>query len=156
MELPDKITFNVFDKSKQAIEGIIIEVKVYSGTKNPYIILSPKTDSSGKAEIEKTNFIGQYEDHWEMGLMDYNGTIQDAKTKVEVYLFNPDWPIKNKDACLAWPLLKNEKPLWDSREEKYNYLISCVNQKYKAKKQTVSFNEDSNIEITVAKKWFKA
>ena len=156
MELPDKITFNVLDKSNKAIEGIIVEIKVYSGTKNPYRILSPKTDDTGKAEIKKSNFIGQYEDHWEMGLMDYNGTIQDAKTKVDVYLFDPKWEINNKEACLAWPLLKNEKPLWSSRLEQYSYLISCVNQRYKTKKQSINLSKVNNIDVKVEKKWFKA
>jgi len=154
MELPEIISFNVVDKSKQPIEGIIVEIKVYSGTKNPYIILSPKTDISGKAEITKTNFIGQFEDHWEMGLMDYNGTIQEAKSKADVYLFNPEWTINNKESCLAWPLLKNEQPLWSTREEQYNYLTSCKNQKYKANKQKVNFSEANNVVVTVSKKWF--
>lgn len=156
MELPDKISFNVVDKTKQPIEDIIVEIKVYSGTKNPYIILSPKTDLSGKTEITKDNFIGQYEDHWEMGLMDYNGTIQEAKPKADVYLFNPEWSINNKDSCLAWPLLKNEQPLWNSREEQYNYLISCSNPKYKTNKQKINFSEASNVVVTVSKKWFQA
>ncbi len=154
MELPDKITFNVVDKSKQPIEGIIIEVKVYSGTKNPYIILSPKTNVFGKSEISKTDFIGQYEDHWQMGLMDYNGTIHDAKPKAEVYLFNPEWTINNKDSYLAWPLLKNEIPLWGSKEEKYNYLTSCSNHMYRINKHMVNFSEVSDVIVMASKKWF--
>jgi len=154
MELPDSISVQVVDNSGNEIEGMIVELKVVSGRKNPYTILSPKTDKNGTAQITKTDFIGQFEDHWEMGLMDYNGNIETANNDIEVYLYNPKWAVENKDSCLAWPLLKNEIPLWKSREEKYEYLISCENKKYKAKSQIVNINESSDIVVKVAKKCF--
>ncbi len=156
MDLPESIEIQVHDKSRRPVEGIIIEVKVKSGTKNPYIILSPKTDSDGKTTITKQDFIGQFKDHWEMGLMDYNGTIESANQNVELYLYNPSWAIENKHLCMAWPLLKNEISLWSSRAEKYDYLISCVNPKYKAKKAVVDIEKTNLITVEVAKKWFKA
>ena len=154
MEAPDRISVQVIDNSGNGVEGIIIELKVVSGRKNPYTILSPKTDKNGTAQITKSDFIGQFEDHWEMGLMDYNGNIETANNEIEAYLYNPEWTIENKDSCLAWPLLKNEIPLWESREAKYEYLISCANKKYKSKLQIVNINESSDITVKVRKKWF--
>jgi len=151
MELPDNISVQVIDNSGKGVEGAIIELKVVAGTKNPYTILSPKTDKSGSTQISKSDFIGQFEDHWEMGLMDYNGNIETANNNIEIYLYNPEWAIENKDSCMAWPLLKNEIPLWSSREEKYEYITSCNNSKYKAKNQTVNISDSNNITVKVSK-----
>lgn len=51
--------------------------------------------------MAKNNFIGQFEDHWEMALVDYNGGIESANDNVEVYLYDPNWSIENKNLCLA-------------------------------------------------------
>jgi len=149
MNLPESIGIEVKDKSGRPIEGIIIEIRIESGTKNSYKILSPKTGLDGKTQITRSDFIGQFEDHWEMGLMDYNGTIESANQNVEAYLYDPGWAIENKGLCLAWPLLKNEVPLWGSRTEKYEYLISCVNSKYKTKQQKINISIVNNINLKI-------
>ena len=150
MELPESINVQVEDDSGNGVEGIIVQLKVEAGTKNPYTILSPKTDINGKALISKNDFIGQFKDHWEMGLMDYNGNIETANNDVEVSLYNPQWAREHKESCIAWPLLKNEIPNWSSREEQYEYLISCNNSNYKAKNQLVNISESNNIIVKVA------
>lgn len=151
MELPDNISVQVLDNSEKGVEGIIVELKVVAGTKNPYTILSSKTDKNGTTQISKSDFIGQFEDHWEMGLMDYNGNIEIANNNIEVYLYNPELALENKDSCMAWPLLKNEIPLWNSRAEKYEYITSCNNSKYKAKNRTINIGESNNIIVKVNK-----
>lgn len=149
MELPGTIHIQVADESGNGIEGIIIQLQVVAGTKNPYEILSSKTDMDGKTQITKDDFIGQFEDHWEMGLMDYNGDIETASNKVSVRLYNPEWARENKASCMAWPLLKNEIPRWNSREEQYQYLVSCNNSEYKANQQIVDISKDNHIIVKV-------
>ena len=131
MRLPDTIQVHVCCSNERPIEGIIIELIVKSGIKNPYSILLPKTDIKGYASISKKNFIGQFEDHWVMGVMDYNGSVKEAEELVLAKLYDQLSLEKNAANFLAWPLLKNESSIWESREQKYNYLKSCSNRNYK-------------------------
>ena len=68
------------------VSGIIFELRVVSGTKNPYYVIFPKTDARGIARLSSEQFRGQFEDHWENGLMDYNGTVATAIPTVTVQL----------------------------------------------------------------------
>jgi hypothetical protein len=106
---------------------VIVQIKVRSGTKNPYFIYLPKTDRSGSATITRDDFVGQFEDHFESGLMDYNGTVEDANPMVEARLYDPTWALRNEHLAMAWPLLTHERTKWKSRREAYEYLTSCRN-----------------------------
>jgi hypothetical protein len=151
MKLPENIYLQITNKKGTKVKDIILQLKVRSGTKNPYYIFFPKTDENGESTLSQNNFIGQFEDHFETGLMDYNGSIQLANPEVEVSLFDPTWMKENKKLSLAWPLLKNEKPIWKSREEKYNYMISCTNPKYKMKTFMSNIEDSNQIVVTIKK-----
>ena len=149
MKLPEKLFLEVKVEKEAGWEDLIIQLKVRSGRKNPYYIFFPKTDEGGKAILYQNDFIGQFEDHYETGLMDYDGSIETANPEVEVSLFDPTWMIENKTLALAWPLLKNEKPTWNSREEKYNYMISCKNPKYKMKPFMFNIEKSNRISVNI-------
>ncbi|AOU96988.1 hypothetical protein BI364_02265 [Acidihalobacter yilgarnensis] len=151
MDLPDTITIQINDQTGQPVPDIIVQLTVKSGNRNAYQILSPKTGSDGHAQITKPDFIGQFEDHWEMGLMDYNGTVESASPDVQVSLFDPSWHIANPEACLAWPLFKNEQGHWASRQAQYEHLVSCANPHYLATPKPVNLETNNKISLTVSK-----
>jgi hypothetical protein len=149
MKLPDKIYLQIECKKETDLVDLIVQLKVRSGRKNPYYIFFPKTDENGKSILSNDDFIGQFEDHFESGLMDYDGSVETARPEVEVSLFDPTWLLNNKNLAMAWPLLKNEKPKWRSRWEQYSYMISCVNLKYKLKPFTLNIEESKYIKAKI-------
>jgi hypothetical protein len=149
MELFENIYLQIECKKETDLKGLIVQLKVRSGNKNPYYIFFPKSDGKGKSQLSRNDFIGQFEDHFEMGLMDYNGSIQTANPSIEVSLFDPTWMLNNKKLYMAWPLLKNEKPNWNSREEKYNYMVSCTNLEFKMKPFIIDIEKSTTIFIDV-------
>ena len=152
MKLPEKIYLQVTNKKGMKVKDIIVQLKVRSGTKNPYYIFFPKTNEDGESILSQNDFSGQFEDHFETGLMDYNGSIETANPEVEVSLFDPTWMKQNKKLAMAWPLLKNEKSKWYSREEQYSYMVSCINLKFKLKAVMFNIEESNHIVVNVENK----
>ncbi|MBY8999369.1 MAG: hypothetical protein KGD64_00460 [Candidatus Heimdallarchaeota archaeon] len=137
---------------KVDLNGIILELKITAGRKNPYYITTPKTNRVGYSELDQEELIGQFKDHWEMGIMDYDGSLEVAEPIIEVSLYDPTWLRENKRIAFALPLLKNEKPKWKSREEQYNYMISCTNNQFEASPIKININETDTIKMKVKKR----
>src|SRR5690348_3597606 len=112
MKVPDTIQVQVRSPVDSDLSGLIVQMKVRAGRKNPYFILFPKTDVSGRATLDRAGFLGQFTDHWEAGLMDYDGGVEDASTTVEASLFDPTWLRENRGIAMAWPLLTHESTHW--------------------------------------------
>jgi hypothetical protein len=51
MKIPEYITVQVVCEGEADLGGIIIELEVTTGRKNPYRIYFPKTDQSGRAAL---------------------------------------------------------------------------------------------------------
>lgn len=149
MEVPEIISLEMKSDDVRDLSGIVVQLKVTAGTKNPYYILFPKTDKNGLAKLLKEDFIGQFTDHYEQGLMDYNGSPEDASSIVEVSLFDSTWLVANKKLALAWPLLKYEKTKWKTRIEQYDYMISCKNREFSAGTINADLNKSSLIKLQV-------
>jgi hypothetical protein len=130
MKLPKKINVQLVSDSPINLDGLIVMLKVKSGTKNPYYIQFPKTNLQGVAQLTQEDFIGQFMDHFEEALMDYNGTIESAEPIVEISLFDPTWTMKNKKLALAYPLFKHEATKWKTRKAEYNNRITCRNLEF--------------------------
>ncbi len=152
MKVPEKMYLQIECKNETDLKDLIVQLKVRSGRKNPYYIFLPKTDEDGKSVLSKDDFIGQFEDHFETGLMDYDGSAETANPEVEVSLFDPTWMMGNKKLAMAWPLLKNEKPKWNSREEQYSYMVSCKNPKFKMKPLMFNIEKSNRISVNIKKK----
>src|ERR1700741_4058174 len=127
MKVPEHITVQVVCEGEADLIGIIVELKVTTGRKSPYHIYFPKTGQSGKAVLTHDDFIGQFTDHWEDGLMDHSGPPESADSAVQVALYDPSWSIQNPKLALAWPLLGFESTKWSSRDEQYQYRVSARN-----------------------------
>jgi len=134
------------------LSGIIVELTVTTGLKNPYHIYFPKTDSRGIATLTSDDFVGQFTDHWEAGLMDHSGTIDTAESTVRVGLYDPSWSVDNRDAALAWPLLKHERTKWSSRDEEYRYRTSSRNSEFSASPITIDLEKRSSIVLRLERK----
>ena len=149
MNVPERLTVQLQSQSADDLSGLIVEFKVIAGRKNPYFIRFPKTDSFGRAELTRDEFIGQFKDHREMGLMDYDGSIESASPVVEASLFDPAWSINNRKLALAWPLLAHERAKWSSREQEYAYRISCRNPLFAAEAARADLSESQQIRLQI-------
>ncbi len=152
MTLPETISIHAVGSPGTDLSDIIFELGVTSGNKNRYYILFPKTDENGLTQLSSDEFRGQFEDHWESGLMDYNGTVETALPTVTVQLLDKGRIEQNLDLLRAWPLLKNEQKWWGSREEKLQCLLSCRNDKVSIPATSWQVDKASQIEVTVQSK----
>jgi hypothetical protein len=151
MNVPELITVRIVSSEDLDLSGIIVELTVTAGKKNPYHIYFPKTDRSGAATLTREDFIGQFEDHWESGLMDHGGAPESAESYVQVSLYDPSWSRANPKLALAWPLLKNERKKWLSREEEYESRISSRNGEFSASTMLVDLHQTQDIVLPVSR-----
>lgn len=152
MNVPESITAHVVTPDGDGVERVVLELEVRAGRKNPYHIHFPATDRHGKAELLHDDFIGQFEDHWEAGLMDHDRTLETAASVVEVRLFDPTWLRANRNLALAWPLFKHEQKKWRSREEEYLYRSSCRNSEFTGRAQLVDLEHTAAIRFVIERK----
>jgi hypothetical protein len=152
MRVPEQIRAHVNCAGETDLSGIIVQLTVRAGHKNRYRIQFPKTDSSGVATLTRDDFIGQFEDHWESGIMDNNGRPETAVSLVRVDLYDPQWSIDNPAAALAWPLLAHERTKWSSREEQYRYRISTRNREFAVVPIDVDLEKTSEIVLPLVRR----
>jgi hypothetical protein len=152
MNLPPQIDLQVKGTPHISLEDIIVEMTVISGTKNPFHILFPKTADDGSCSISAHDFVGQFTDHYAMGLMDYNGSIASAAQVVAIRLFDPAQLSASIEQVKAWPLLPHESTKWKSREEVIRYLLSCRNLLFAAQPSTVEIAQGATITFNVARR----
>jgi len=112
------------------LSGIIFRMQITAGSKNPHSIFFPKTDAGGHTRLAAKEIEMQFTDHWDMGLMDYNGSLQEANDLVTIHLWDPRSFRQHIDDVLAWPLLSYEKTRWKSRREWFDYMGSCRNDEF--------------------------
>jgi hypothetical protein len=149
MKLPNTLTVRAKGTPGMDVSGIIFELTVASGTKNPYHIIFPKTDARGVARLSSEQFRGQFEDHWENGLMDYNGTVDSAIPTIIVQLLEKSRIRHNLHILRALPLLKNERQWWSSREEKLQYCLSYRNDQLAMEPTLWEIENRSDIEVEI-------
>jgi len=149
MNLPEIIELKIVSGDANDLSNLIVTMKIKSGRKNPYYIRFPKTDEGGSTSLVKNDLIGQFKDHWEEAVMDYDGTLETAKPVVEFSLFDSTWLEENKNAALSWPLLKHEKEKWQSRQELYDYLTSSNNRKFNCEPVNFDLSKSSQIVLEV-------
>ncbi len=151
MKLPEQVDVEL-TSGDENISGLIVEMKVTAGNKNPYYIYFPKTDKNGKSLLKQEDIIGQFNDYNEVSMMDYNGTTEAANPEVEITLFDYSGMLKNKDVILGFPLSSYEKTRWKSRQEKYDYMISCENGKFKLPPTMINLEKTSDIKLEIEKR----
>jgi hypothetical protein len=129
MNLSPRVALRVTSRDHVDVSGLILQMNLSTGRKNPYSILFPQTDSRGSAHLNDSDVQGQFKDHWEAGLMDYSGTLAEASQEVEFTLFDVAQLRAARHLAMAWPLLRYEGTVWRSRAEKVEYLLSCKNER---------------------------
>jgi hypothetical protein len=149
MKLYKELILQVKSNKKCDLSDLIVMMKISAGTKNPYFISFPKTDKYGSSILRKEEIIDQFMDHLEMGLMDYNGTIENANNIVEVHLLDTEKLLKNKKELLSWPLLTHERKTWKTREEELKYRLSSRNKMFFAESTNVNLKHTNRILFTV-------
>jgi len=141
VQLPVSVELLIICDQSVGIENLIVGMEVTAGRKNPFRIYFPKSDSLGKARLTDADFRGQFTDHYESGLMDYDGSIESAHDRIRLHLFDPEMMRGSMDTVQAWPLLRHERAKWKSRQEVIDYFLSCRNNLFKAKQQYVSITQ---------------
>ncbi len=130
MTLPLQIELRARCAEADDLSGIIFEMPITAGSKNPYTVTFPKTDSAGHTKLTGEEISGQFTDHWDMALMDYNGSIEEANDIVTIRLFDPA-PLRERyEQLLSWPLFTYESTHWHSRREWLDYMASCRNDQF--------------------------
>jgi hypothetical protein len=131
MTLPPQIELRARCAEADDLSGIIFEMQITAGSKNPYTITFSKTDSAGHTKLTPEEISGQFTDHWDMALMDYNGSIEEANDIVTIRLFDPAPPLREGyQQLLSWPLFSHESTRWQSRREWLDYMASCRNDQF--------------------------
>jgi hypothetical protein len=130
MTLPPQIELRARCAEADDLSGILFEIQITSGYKNPYTITFPKTDSTGHTKLTGEEIRAQFTDHWDMALMDYNGSIEEANDIVTIRLFDPASLRKGYEQLLSWPLFAHESTRWHSRREWLDYMASCRNDQF--------------------------
>ena len=130
MTLPPQFELRARCADADDLSGIIFEMQITAGYKNPYTITFPKTDSAGHTKLTGEEIRGQFRDHWDMALMDYNGSIEEANDVVTIRLFDPMPLREGYERLLSWPLFAHESTRWHSRREWLDYMASCRNDQF--------------------------
>jgi hypothetical protein len=130
MTFPPQVELRARCAEASDLSDLIFEMQITAGSKNPYRILFPKTIPDGRTVLSASDISGQFTDHWEMALMDYNGSLEDAVEVVTVRLFNPAPTREHYAELLAWPLFTHERTRWQSRREFLDDLLSCRNEQF--------------------------
>lgn len=150
MNLPESISLKVLEaRTGMPLPELLVGIRVRAGRKNDYHILFQKTDANGEARLVGDDFRGQFEDHWESGLMDYDGSISVASPVVTMYLFDVGRYRAMSERILAWPLLKNEGKKWKNRKDKFEYISSCRNAEFHPFEVEVNLEEKDRIELKI-------
>jgi hypothetical protein len=130
MMLPPQVELRASCSDASDLSDIIFEMQITAGSKNPYRILFPKTTPDGRSTATACEIADQFKGHWEMALMDYNGTLDQAVDVVTLRLFDPVSVREHYDELLAWPLFTHERSRWPSRREFLDDLLSCRNEQF--------------------------
>lgn len=130
MIVPDRIVAHVRCEDGGDPSDLVLQLTVQSGHRNPYRILMPRSELSGRTELSRDDFVGQFKDHWEAAIMDHNGTPESAEPVVTVTLFDQMQFLASEELLLAWPLFTHERKRWRSREQWFGYYASCRNREF--------------------------
>ena len=130
MTVPPQIEIRARCAQADDLSGIIFGIQITAGYKNPYSIYFPKTDARGHTRLTAEDIEMQFTDHWDMALMDYNGTLEDANELVTIHPWDPRPFREHPEAVLAWPLFSYEKAHWNSRRDWFDYMASCQNDEF--------------------------
>jgi hypothetical protein len=155
MTLPPIIKLTVDCPEGGDLSGLIFQMRVTSGTKNPFYIYFLKT-ADGTTQLTAEDFRGQFADHYEMGLMDYNGSVETAVDTVRISLFDPQSMLEQRATLSRWPLSKHERKNWQSRREFIDYYLSYRNREFEFATLSTRMPKDGVIRLTVNRTCEKA
>jgi hypothetical protein len=149
MDISSRLELAISSNEADPPIGLIVGMRISAGTKNPYRIYFPKTDESGRTTLDKAAILGQFKDHWEEGLMDFNGTLESAGQTATFFLFNVRELQTHLDRAMAWPLFTHEKTVWQSRSEQVSYFLSCCNSQYSLPETDLPIPTDGLLHLQV-------
>jgi hypothetical protein len=149
MTLPPHIELRARCADAPDLSGLTFRMQITAGSKNPYGIFFPKTDSAGHTRLTAEGIKGQFTDHWEEALMDYNGSIEDANQLVTIRLWDPAPLREGYDELLAWPLFTHQRTRWKSRRDYLDYMASCRNDEFTFEGISVRLPETSLLYVSL-------
>jgi hypothetical protein len=91
----------------------------------------------------------QFTDHWEMALMDYNGSLEDANELVTIHLWDPRSFREHPRNALVWELFSYERTRWNSRREWFDYMASCRNDQFTFDGISIGLSETTRLYVSL-------
>ena len=130
MTLPPQIELRARCAAADNLSGLILMMQLTAGYKNPYCIFFPKTDTHGHTRLTAEDIRGQFSDHREEALMDYDGSIEEANDLVTIHLWDPRSFREHYNELLSWPVFSHQQKRWRTRREYQDYMASCHNDEF--------------------------
>jgi len=149
MQVPDNITVRIISDEIEDLSGLIVEITIFTGKRNPRRLHFPKTEHDGCTTMTRGDLVGQFEDETQFDLMGSWGNLEDALPVVEISLHDTSNAVA-AGKCL-WPLGKHEKTKWSSPEAEYAYRISSRNQEFRATPVKADLRDISVILLAVTR-----
>ena len=150
MNVPDRLVVRVVSDRENDLSGIIVQLKVSTGQRNPRHIHFPKTDAAGQAKLERPDFLGQFRDATEADLMGSWGNVEQASPLVEVSLYDPSPALAAGKS--DWQLFPHERTKWSSRAAEYAYRTTCRNLEFTAGSLIVDVEKNPEFQLQVTRK----
>lgn len=149
MKVPELSTVQLVAGDSLDLSNVVVSVTVTTGRRNARSVYFPKTDATGRAQLHREDFVGQFADATESDLMGSWGSLDDASSVVQVQLYDPAPALSASELSLAWPLLAHEQQKWASRAAEYAYRRSCRNLEFAAEPITIDLRATTYIELHV-------
>lgn len=149
MKVPKIITLQLISAPGLDLSGVIVQLTLSTGQRNPRRVSFPKTDSTGRSALDRRDLLGQFSDATQADLMGSWGSIHDVRAEVEVSLYDPAPALSAPDVSLSWPLLPHEKTKWTSRAAEYAHRTSCRNLFFHAPAVVVDLHATTHIDFPV-------
>jgi len=151
MKLPSQIDIQVVCNDEKNLGDIIVRMIVRSGSKNPFQVYFPKTNKEGRTSITASEFRDQFDSHYEIGLMDYNGSIETASQVAAFDLQYQDKLYPSLEIARKRPLLGYERLKWQTSGEMIAYFLSCRNSEFFTEPQSVEIHLNEVIQLVISK-----
>jgi hypothetical protein len=156
MKLPSQIDIQLVCDNENKLDGLIVQMTVRAGTKNPFLIYFSKTNKEGQTSITAIDFKDQVDFQITMGIMDYNGSIETASQVVNIDLGLPYRKELLEDKRFLESIRKGylqgyERLKWSSSAEMVSYYLSSRNNEFITKPQSVELRPNEIIQFVTHK-----
>jgi hypothetical protein len=148
MTLPPQIELRARCAKADDLSGIIFRAN-HRRLQKPIWYLLPEDRRAWSHQLTAKEIEMQFTDHWEMALMDYNGSLEDANELVTIHLWDPRSFREHPRNALVWELFSYERTRWNSRREWFDYMASCRNDQFTFDGISIGLSETTRLYVSL-------